>query len=57
MAIRTNISRDAFIHLGGYLAEEIGARRISQKELVESMKRPVNTINETINTKRLSSPR
>ena len=37
---------------GEYLAEEIEAREISQKELAGRMGRPVNAINEIINGKK-----
>ena len=37
---------------GEYLAEEIEARGISQKELAKRMGRPMNAINEIINGKK-----
>ncbi len=37
---------------GEYLTEEIEERGISQKELANRMKRPVNAINEIINGKK-----
>ena len=52
MATRKGTHPHVAIQPGGYLVEEIGARSISQKELVESVKRPVTTVNEIINTQR-----
>lgn len=43
---------DVAIHPGEYLAEEIEARGISQKELARRMGRPLNAINEIINGKK-----
>ena len=43
---------DIAIHPGEYLAEEIEARGISQRELAKRMGRPANTINEIINGKK-----
>jgi HTH-type transcriptional regulator/antitoxin HigA len=43
---------DIAIPPGEYLAEEIEARDISQKELARRVKRPVNAINEIINGKK-----
>ena len=43
---------DVAIHPGEYLAEEIEARGLSQKELARRMGRPVNPINEIINGKK-----
>jgi addiction module HigA family antidote len=43
---------DVAIPPGEYLAEEIKARDISQKELARHMGRPVNAINEIINGKK-----
>jgi addiction module HigA family antidote len=40
------------LSLPEYLAEEIGTRGISQKELAKHMGRPANTINEIINGKK-----
>lgn len=37
---------------GEYLAEEIEARGISQKELAKRMRWPANTINEIVNGKK-----
>lgn len=48
----TNSYPDIAIPPGEYLAEEIEARGISQKELAKRMGRPVNTINEIINGKK-----
>jgi HTH-type transcriptional regulator/antitoxin HigA len=53
MATRTDAYPDVAIPPGEYLAEEIEARGITQKELARRMKRPVNTINEIINGKKL----
>ena len=52
MATRTDAYPDVAIPPGEYLAEEIGAREISQKELARRMGRPVNAINEIINGKK-----
>ena len=52
MATKTNAYPDIAIPPGEYLAEEIEARGISQKELARRMGRPVNTINEIINGKK-----
>jgi HTH-type transcriptional regulator/antitoxin HigA len=52
MAIKTDTFPDAAIPPGEYLAEEIDARGISQKELAKRMGRPVNAINEIINGKK-----
>ncbi len=52
MATRTDAYPDVAIHPGEYLAEEIEARKISQKELARQMGRPVNAINEIINGKK-----
>ena len=49
MATRTDAYPDVAIPPGEYLAEEIEARKISQKELARRMGRPVNAINEIIN--------
>jgi HTH-type transcriptional regulator/antitoxin HigA len=43
---------DIAIPPGEYLAEEIGARGLSQKELAKKMGRPLNAINEIINGKK-----
>ena len=52
MATETDKYPDVAIHPGEYLAEEIEARGISQKELAKRMQRPVNAINEIINGKK-----
>jgi len=52
MATKTDAYPDVAIPPGEYLAEEIQAREISQKELARRMGRPVNTINEIINGKK-----
>ena len=52
MATRTDAYPDVAIPPGEYLAEEIGAREISQKELARRMGRPVNAINEIIDGKK-----
>jgi HTH-type transcriptional regulator/antitoxin HigA len=52
MAIKTDAYPDVAIPPGEYLAEEIDARGISQKELAKRMGRPVNAINEIINGKK-----
>ena len=52
MATRTDAYPDVAIPPGEYLAEEIEAREISQKELARRMGRPVNPINEIINGKK-----
>jgi len=52
MATRTDAYPDVAIRPGEYLAEEIDAREISQKELARRMGRPVNAINEIINGKK-----
>jgi len=52
MVIRTDAYPDLSISPGEYLAEEIDARGISQKELAKRMGRPVNAINEIINGKK-----
>ena len=52
MATRTNAYPDVAIPPGEYLAEEIEARKLSQKELARLMGRPANTINEIINGKK-----
>lgn len=49
---KTNAYPDVAIPPGEYLAEEIKARGISQKELAKRMRRPLNTINEIINGKK-----
>jgi HTH-type transcriptional regulator / antitoxin HigA len=52
MVIKTDAYPDLAIPPGEYLAEEIAARGISQKELARRMGRPVNAINEIINGKK-----
>lgn len=53
MATRTDAYPDIAIPPGEYLAEEIGARGLSQKELAKRMGRPANAINEIINGKKV----
>jgi HTH-type transcriptional regulator/antitoxin HigA len=52
MVTKTDAYPDVAIYPGEYLAEEIEARGISQKELAKRMGRPINTINEIINGKK-----
>ena len=52
MATKTDAYPDVAIPPGEYLAEEIGARGISQKELAKRMGRPANAINEIVNGKK-----
>ena len=52
MVTKTDAYPDVAIHPGEYLAEEIEARGISQKELARRMRRPLNAINEIINGKK-----
>ena len=52
METKTNAYPDIAIHPGEYLAEEIEARGISQRELAKRMGRPANTINEIIKGKK-----
>src|SRR3990172_1230131 len=52
MATKTDAYPDVAIPPGEYLAEEIEARGISQKELARRMGRPLNAINEIINAKK-----
>src|SRR4030042_4867813 len=52
MVTETDAYPDIAIHPGEYLAEEIGARGISQKELARRMGRPLNAINEIVKGKR-----
>ena len=52
MVTKTDAYPDAAIHPGEYLAEEIEARGISQKELARRMGRPLNAVNEIINGKK-----
>ena len=52
MVTKTEEYPDVAILPGEYLAEEIEARGISQKELARRMGRPLNAINEIINGKK-----
>jgi HTH-type transcriptional regulator/antitoxin HigA len=52
MVTKTEAYPDVAIPPGEYLAEEIQARGISQKELSKRMGRPLNAINEIINGKK-----
>ena len=52
MVIKTETYPDIAIPPGEYLAEEIEARGISQKELASRMGRPLNAINEIVNGKK-----
>jgi HTH-type transcriptional regulator/antitoxin HigA len=52
MVTKTEAYPDVAIPPGEYLAEEIQARGISQKELAKRMVRPLNAINEIINGKK-----
>ncbi len=52
MVTKTDAYPDVAIPPGEYLAEEIEARGITQKELAKRMKRPLNAINEIINGKK-----
>ncbi len=52
MATKTDTYPDVAIPPGEYLAEEIEARGLSQKELARRMGRPPNAINEIINGKK-----
>lgn len=52
MATKTSTYPDVAIPPGEYLAEEIAARGLSQKELARRMGRPVNAINEIVNGKK-----
>ncbi len=52
MVTKTDAYPDIAIPPGEYLAEEIGVRGISQKELAKRMGRPLNAINEIINGKK-----
>ncbi len=52
MVTKTNSYPDIAIPPGEYLAEEIEARGISQKELAKRMGRPLNAINEIIKGKK-----
>ena len=52
MATRSSAYPDVAIFPGEYLAEEIKAREISQKELARRIGRPAIAINEIINGKK-----
>ena len=52
MVTKTSAYPDVAIPPGEYLAEEIEARGISQKELARRMGRPLNAINEIVNGKK-----
>ena len=52
MVTRTDAYPDIAIPPGEYLAEEIKARGISQKDLARRMGRPINAINEIIHGKK-----
>jgi addiction module HigA family antidote len=52
MVTKTDAYPDVAVPPGEYLAEEIAARGVSQKELAKRMGRPQNTINEIINGKK-----
>ena len=52
MVTKIDAYPDIAIPPGEYLAEEIAARGISQKELSRRMGRPLNAINEIINGKK-----
>jgi HTH-type transcriptional regulator/antitoxin HigA len=52
MVTKTDAYPDVAIHPGEYLAEEIEARGLSQKELARRMRRPLNAINEIVNGKK-----
>jgi addiction module HigA family antidote len=52
MVTKTEAYPDIAIPPGEYLAEEIEARGLSQKELARRMGRPLNTINEIIHGKK-----
>ena len=52
MVTKTDLYPDIAIPPGEYLAEEIKARGITQKELAKRMGRPLNAINEIIRGKK-----
>ena len=52
MAASSETYPDVAIPPGEYLAEEIAARGVSQKELAQRMGRPANAINEIVNGKK-----
>jgi HTH-type transcriptional regulator/antitoxin HigA len=53
MVTKTKNYPDIAIPPGEFLAEEIEARNITQKELAKRMNRPLNAINEIINGKKI----
>jgi HTH-type transcriptional regulator/antitoxin HigA len=52
MVTKTKTYPNIAIPPGEFLAEEIGARSITQKELARRMGRPLNAINEIVNGKK-----
>ena len=52
MVTKTESYPDVAIAPGEYLAEEIGARGMTQKELAARMCRPLNAINEIVKEKK-----
>jgi HTH-type transcriptional regulator / antitoxin HigA len=52
MVTKTESYPDVAIAPGEYLAEEIEARKITQKELARRMGRPLNAINEIVKGKK-----
>jgi len=52
MVTKTDAYPDVAVPPGEFLAEEIEARGISQKELARRMGRPLNAINEIVNGKK-----
>jgi HTH-type transcriptional regulator / antitoxin HigA len=52
MVTKTKAYPDIAIPPGEYLAEEIEARGLTQKELARRMRRPLNAINEIVNGKK-----
>jgi len=52
MVAKTNAYPDIAVSPGEYLAEEIEARGMSQKELARRMGRPSNAINEIVRGKK-----
>jgi HTH-type transcriptional regulator/antitoxin HigA len=52
MATKTESYPDVAIAPGEYLAEEIEARGLTQKELARRMGRPLNAINEIVKGKK-----
>jgi HTH-type transcriptional regulator / antitoxin HigA len=49
---RTSIDSDLAIHPGVTLAEELEARKMTQKALAGAMDRPVQAVNEIVNGKK-----